>query len=166
MNDHSIDHADSATSALPRQLARGLAVTAMLLAIAGGAHAESGSRLCGVQVQRDLHPRVGVGFITKVNKGDSSRCNAAINWAHEGFSRVGGTGNIQGLNRLWRRVRGGSVGPFTASQKIFSRSYNQEVCEDFTWHVSNVDGDYCVGMPRNQLMVFASSYREFARRNQ
>lgn len=166
MNDHSIDHAISGASARPRNLARGLALTAMLLAIAGGAHAESGSRICGVHVLRSTHPSEGVGFIMKVNKGDSSRCNSATNWAHQHFSEVGGTGNIAGLNRIWRRVRGGKVGPFNASQSIYSRSYNQETCEHFSFYASNFQGDYCVGMPRNQLMAFAASYREFSRRNQ
>lgn len=155
----------SGAAASRRALARGLAIAATLLAIAGGAHAESGSRICGIK--SGLTGYENVGFIMKVHKGDGGKCAEAIQAALNKFNEAGGLTNVQSLNRIWRRVRGGKVGPFAGKRGIYSQSFSQETCEYFGWYVSErTDPDLCVGMPRNTLMVYAGNTHEFYRRNQ
>lgn len=158
-----MDRTVSGASALRRLLAPSLTFTAVLLAVAGGAQAESGSRICGVVSKSRSHPAENVGFIMKVNKGDNRTCNSAINRALGEFAAVGGTGNKEGLNRIWRRVRGGSSGPFHG-KNVFPQSFALETCENFTWYVSGRRGDRCVGMSRNHLYAIAAADGEFSRR--
>lgn len=151
-------HCTSSGAAAPsRAVPRRLAIAAALLAIAGGAHAESGSRICGVLAGAQSHPRENVGFVMKVNKGDNRKCSDALTAALQEFDWAGGLSNKQALNRVWRRARGGKVGPF-ANKSIFSQQFSLETCENFTWYTSGRrDTDFCVGMPRNKLMVFAGT---------
>ena len=122
-------------------------------------------RVCGVISKSSSHPSENVGFVMKVQKNDARTCQLALDRALDRFNQVGGTANLQGLNRIWRRVRGGSLGPF-AGKRVYSQSFSRTTCEDFTWYASDLRADHCFRMKRNQLYSIASAYREFALRGE
>jgi hypothetical protein len=142
-----------------------VAVTAASL-LAAPAYAEAGSRICGVMLTNGAGGSNlrAVGFFQKINKGDRTQCTTAINYANNSFHDVGGT-NDKGGNRIWRRVRGGSDGPFKPNTfKTYVTTFNQETCEDFSWYAAQSRNDFCVGLSRNKTYVFASSYGDFRRK--
>jgi hypothetical protein len=165
MNSYTSDPHTRGASPLRRPLARGLLLAGALLAVAGGAQAESGIRVCGIVTKSGSHPSETVGFVMKVGKDDGRTCTSALNAALQRFNAVGGTANVQGLDRIWRRVRGGNVGPFRG-KRVYSQTFNRETCENFTWYASSSEGDHCFGMQKNKLYAMAGAYRQFALRGE
>lgn len=156
MRENIIDQNRSSALASRHTLARAVALSAALLAIAGGAHAEAGSRICGIMTRSSTYPSPNVAFAMKVNKGDNTMCNEALGRALDKFNEVGGSTNIAGLNRIWRRVRGGTVGPFSSKYLVESAVYTLMTCERFTWNTAGIDADYCNRMQKNKLYAVAA----------
>ncbi|UVH60623.1 hypothetical protein NWF24_14770 [Variovorax paradoxus] len=138
-----------------------LIFTTLLFAAAGGAQAEAGYRVCGVISLNTSGVRENVGFVMKVGKKDLRRCTDQLNSAMGSFQAVGGTSSIAGLNRIWRRVRGGSVGPFAQNQSIGRVVFNMETCEIFTWSVIGATADNCRQMTPNRSYALAAAENEF-----
>jgi hypothetical protein len=132
-----------------------VAVTAASL-LAAPAYAESGSRICGVMVSNGAggSGKATAGFFQKVNKGDNRQCSTALDSANNSFHDVGGT-NDKGANRIWRRVRGGSTGPFKGGG-TYVHTFNLATCENFSFYAAEISNrDLCVGLSRNRTYAFA-----------
>lgn len=163
MRDQNL-HQTRTARATRRPMVRAAVLAAALLGAAAGAQAESGMRVCGIVTKSSSHPGEAVGFVMKVGKDDGRTCSAALDAALQRFNAVGGTINVSGLNRIWRRVRGGNLGPFTG-KRVYSQSFNRETCENFSWHITN-HGDHCYGMQKNKLYAVAGAYRQFSLRGE
>lgn len=164
MRHHDM-HQTCIASATRRPVVRAAVLAAALLGAAAGAQAESGVRVCGIVTKSSSHPSETVGFVMKVSKGDGRTCTAALDSALQRFNWVGGTVNVNGLNRIWRRVRGNNLGPFSG-KRVYSQTFNRETCENFTWYASSSGGDHCYGMQKNKLYAMAGAYRQFALRGE
>lgn len=164
MRDQNL-HQTRTARATRRPMMRAAVLAAALLGAAAGAQAESGMRVCGIVTKSSSHPSETVGFVMKVGKDDGRTCTAALDAALQRFNAVGGTINVQGLNRIWRRVRGNNLGPFSG-KRVYSQSFNRETCENFTWYASSSGGDHCYGMQKNKLYAMAGAYRQFSLRGE
>lgn len=165
MRDHNIHQTGNTAGSTRRPLVRAAVLAAALLGAAAAAHAESGSRVCGIVTKSSSHPSETVGFAMKVGKNDGRTCTAALDAALQRFNAVGGTINVQGLNRIWRRVRGNNLGPFSG-KRVYSQSFNRQTCENFSWYVSSSQGNHCFGMQKNKLYAVAGAYRQFSLRGE